>query len=137
MHPHPPTAPSLQLRLQARPESAGLLRQRLCLWLDELGANAEEIFDLSLASTEAFANAVEHPYQPTTDLIHIDGSINDGVIAISVRDSGSWREHRHREHGGYGFPLMRQHMDTVEVRTEPGGTTIAMQRQIAKPLRFH
>jgi len=37
-----------------------------------LGPNAEEICDWSLASTEALGNAVEHPYQPTTDLIHVD-----------------------------------------------------------------
>jgi len=131
VHPHPETTPLLQLRLQARPESALLLRQRLYLWLDELGANDEEIFDVSLASTEAFANAVEHPDQPTTDLVHINGSISDGMVAVTICDSGSWREHREREQGGYGFPLMRHHMDTVEVHSEPEGTTITMQRQLA------
>src|SRR6476620_2916158 len=75
MHPDPVTAPSLQLRLHARPESAFLLRQRLCLWLYELGATDDEIFDVALASTEAFANAIEHPRQPCADAIEVDGSL--------------------------------------------------------------
>src|SRR5581483_3630891 len=75
---HPPTtAPSLKLRLQARPESALLLRQRLYLWLDALGASDGESFGIAPASTEAFAHAGEHPNQPTTAMIHIDGSISD------------------------------------------------------------
>jgi len=135
---HPPkTVPSLQLRLQSSPESALLLRQRLCLWLDELGAKNGEVFDVSLACTEAFANAVEHPDQPTADVIDIDGNFNDGTIAITVLDYGSWRSRRQREEGGYGFLLMRQLMDTVEVHTQPDGTRITMRRRLARPPRFH
>jgi anti-sigma regulatory factor (Ser/Thr protein kinase) len=128
---HPPkTVPSLQLRLQSRPESALLLRQRLCLWLDELGASEEEAFDLSLASTEAFANAIEHPQEPRADVIDVEGSLSDGKITVTVRDYGSWREQRQREEGGYGFLLMHQLMGRVEVDAQPGGTTIALQRQL-------
>jgi anti-sigma regulatory factor (Ser/Thr protein kinase) len=134
VHPDPVTAPSLQLRLQARPESALLLRERLSLWLDELGAKHDEIFDVSLASTEAFANAIEHPRQPTADVIDVEGRIGNGTIVITVRDHRSWRQHRERAQGGYGFPLMRHHMDTVEVHSEPEGTTITMQRQLASNL---
>lgn len=137
MHPHPETAPSLQLRLQAQPESAQLLRQRLSLWLDELGAKDDEIFDISLASTEAFANAIEHPHEPRADAIEVDANVTGRTITLTVRDHGSWRQLRERQEGGYGFPLMRHHMDTVEVRSEREGTTITMQRQLAQPLRFH
>jgi anti-sigma regulatory factor (Ser/Thr protein kinase) len=136
---HPPsrTVPDLQLRLQAQPNSAQLLRQRLYLWLDELGARGEEIFDVSLASTEAFANAIEHPHEPKANVIDIDGSFSDGAITIIVRDYGSWRQQRQRDEGGYGFPLMRQLMNTVEVDTRPDGTSIRMQRQLARMPRLH
>ena len=130
MDPRTTIVPSLQLRLQARPESALLLRQRLCLWLDEFGANEEEIFDLTLASTEAFANAIEHPRQPHTDVIDVEGSLKSGTITVRVRDFGTWREQRQRAEGGYGFLLMQQLMATVEVDRQPGGTTVTMQRQL-------
>jgi anti-sigma regulatory factor (Ser/Thr protein kinase) len=129
--------PSLQLRLQAQPESAQLLRQRLYLWLDEVGAQADEVFDLALACTEAFANAVEHPENPTTDLIDIDGTMCEGSITITVLDHGSWRTERQREEGGYGFPLMRRLMSRVEVQTRAEGTSIRMQRQLRQPSRLH
>jgi anti-sigma regulatory factor (Ser/Thr protein kinase) len=136
---HPPSTPipSLQLRLQARPGSASLLRERLYLWLDELGAQADEVFDVALACSEAFANAVEHPENPTADVIDVDGSIIDGAVTITVFDHGSWRPQRQRDEGGYGFPLMRQLMNTVEVHTQPNRTTITMQRRLTQPLRFH
>jgi len=102
-----------------------------------LGAKDEEIFDLSLASTEAFANAIEHPRQPRADVIEVEGSLNDRTITVTVRDHGSWREQRRREEGGYGFPLMRQLMGTVEVDRQPGGTAIRLQRQLATTPRIH
>ena len=133
MHPLSTTAnASLQLRLQARPDSAPLLRQRLYLWLDELGAGGDEIFDVSLACTEEFANAVEHPYEPTADVVDVDGSISNGMITIIVHDYGSWRRHRERTQGGFGFPLMRHFMDAVEVHRQSEGTSITMQRKLDK-----
>ena len=138
MHPHSITAnASLQLRLQARSASAALLRQRLYLWLDELGAGSDEIFDVSLACTEAFANAVEHPHEPTAEVIGVVGSISNDTITITVHDYGSWRRHRERAQGGFGFPLMRLFMDRVEIHNQPEGTSIRMERQLARTPRFH
>src|SRR5712691_11444441 len=91
------SAARLRLRLQARPESVPLLRERLCLWLDEVGANGEEVFDLSLAVTEAFANALEHPHEPTARMIEVEGRSADHTITLTVRDYGSWGDRRHRE----------------------------------------
>jgi len=129
--------PDLQLRLQAQPSSAPLLRQRLYLWLDELGARGDEVFDVALACTEAFANAVEHPHQPRTDVIDVAGCVKGRTITLTVHDHGSWREQRQRAEGGYGFPLMRQLMHTVEVHTQLNGTVITMQRQLARMPRLH
>jgi serine/threonine-protein kinase RsbW len=118
----------LHLRLQARPESASLLRQRLGVWLEELGANGGEVFDVSLAATEAFGNAVEHPREPSARLIEVDGAITDHTLSIRIHDFGSWREEHQREEGGYGFPMMRQLVDTVDVDTGSEGTSITLRR---------
>jgi anti-sigma regulatory factor (Ser/Thr protein kinase) len=125
------TAPSsLRLRLQARAESAFILRRRLCAWLDELGASSDEVFDLSLASSEAFANAVEHPHEPTSRAIEVEGGFSDATVTVMLHDFGSWGDQRQREEGGYGFPMMRRLVDTVEVEMGSEGTSITLQRRI-------
>src|SRR4051812_33620744 len=119
MRTRPDTAPgpSFHLCLEARPEAPFGLRQQLRLWLDELGAKPADAADICLAATEALSNAVEHPYQSNAPLIDVAGSISDRVVTITIHDIGSWRDLRQREEGGYGFPIMRQLMDGVEVHT--------------------
>jgi serine/threonine-protein kinase RsbW len=121
---------ALQLRLSATPESASVLRRRLSLWLDGLGALADEIFDVSLAVTEAFSNAIEHPREPAAGFVEVDGDFNARTVTVTVRDSGSWGARRRRAAGGYGFPLMRHLMDAVEVESGPAGTSITLQRHL-------
>ena len=90
----------------------------------------DRIFDVSLACTEAFANAIEHPRHPRADVIDVEGSVNDGTITVTVRDYGTWREARHGEGDSYGFLLMNQLMGRVEVDSQPDGTTVNMQREL-------
>ena len=125
--------PSLHLRLQARPESALLLRQRLGLWLEELGASGGEVFDFSLATTEAFGNAIEHPREPSARMIEVDGTISDHIVSIRIHDFGSWRDERQREEGGFGFPMMQQLMDIVDLETGAEGTSITLHRRLGGP----
>ena len=103
------------------------------MWMEELGAGGDEVFDVSLATTEAFVNAVEHPHEPSADLIDVDGSITDQTLSITIRDSGSWREERQREEGGYGFAVMRKLMDTVDVDKGAEGSSITLRRRLDKP----
>ncbi len=124
--------PSLRLRVQARASSVELLRERLRLWLDELGVSGEDGFDVSLAVTEAFANAVEHPNEPSLRVVDIEGNCHDDTLTIVIRNHGSWREPHGREEGGYGFPLMRELMDAVSVDTQSEGPSITLQRQLAR-----
>lgn len=136
METRPDTAgPSLQLCLQARPEAAFGLRQQLRLWLDELGAKPTDASDICQAATEALANAVEHPYQPSARLIEVAGSISNRVVTITIHDFGSWRDLQQREEGGHGFPMMRKLMDEVEVHTSAEGTSVTLQRRLGSPVR--
>lgn len=123
-------SPVLRLRLQARPGSAALLRERLRLWLDEIEVNEEEAFDVLLAVGEAFANAVEHPRAPAVKLIEVEAESAGGALTVVVRDFGTWADSRQRE-GGYGFSLMRWLMDSVDVDADLDGTAITLRRHIA------
>jgi anti-sigma regulatory factor (Ser/Thr protein kinase) len=124
--------PSLQLTLDARPEAMHLLRRQLHQWLREAGATGRDLFEVQLAVTEAFANAVEHPDEPTSHRVDVTGTFTDNCLTISVRDYGTWQsEETRKEQGGLGLLLIDALMDTVHVARVAGGTTVTMQRRLA------
>jgi anti-sigma regulatory factor (Ser/Thr protein kinase) len=122
----------LQLRLQARPEFAALLREEVRKWLRDGGASKREAFEVLLAVTEAFANAVEHPEEPRSHLVDVEGTITEQAVTVSIRDYGKWQgEESHKEEGGMGLALMERLMDGVRVECFVDGTTVTMQRRLA------
>ena len=122
----------LQLRLQARPEYAALFRERVRMWLEDTGANSREVFDVLLATTEAFANAVQHPHEPEHHLVDVEGEITDHAVTLSIRDYGRWEDEQTRKgEGGLGLPLIERLMDAVRVECSVDGTTVTMQRRLA------
>ena len=127
------TEPSLQLRLDARPESIHLLRRQLDQWLKEAGATGGDLFEVQLAVTEAFANAVEHPEDPTSPRVDVAGTFADNCLTISVRDYGIWQPDKtDKEQGGLGLVLIEALMDTVQIESIAGGTIVTMQRRLAQ-----
>jgi len=122
--------PDFQVSLERRPESAGEFRNRLQAWLADVGATPSEIFDVTLACSEAFANAIEHPLNAPDQPIDVEARVSHGELMVIVRDYGGWREHRLREEGGLGLPLMRSLMGSVEVRRRPEGTTVVLRRRL-------
>jgi anti-sigma regulatory factor (Ser/Thr protein kinase) len=124
--------PSLQLRLDARPESMALGRRQVGGWLKETGATRRELFEIRLAVTEAFANAVEHPEEPTSDLIEIAGTVTNRNVTLSVCDHGRWQdESSAKDAGGLGLVIMDELMDLVVIEPFEDGTVVTMQRRLA------
>src|SRR5205085_6793133 len=97
--PAQPPAANVAFRLQARPASAVLLRHRLEEWLQDRDVPERDCFDILLAASEAFANAVEHPLRPAAGVVDIEAEIRDGVLELTIRDYGAWRDRREREEG--------------------------------------
>jgi len=109
-----------------------LLRRHLRRWLDEAGATARELFEIQLAVTEAFANTVEHPKEPTSHMVEIEGAVMNGTVALSVRDFGRWQDKPSaKENGGLGLAIIDTLMDSVVVEPLEDGTTLTMHRDLA------
>ena len=114
------------------PESMAVVRHQLRGWLTEAGVTGRELFEIQLAVTEAFANAVEHPEEPTSHLVELKGTVMNRTVSVSVRDYGRWQnESSAREEGGLGLAIMDELMDSVVVEPFADGTTVTMQRCLA------
>jgi len=124
-------AADLRFRLQARASSAILLRRRLEEWLAAQGVSESERFDVLLAASEAFANAVEHPLLPAAAVVDVEIEVVGAELELSIRDYGAWRNERERAEGGHGFPVMRAVMRNVEIDSQSDGSTITLRRRLS------
>jgi len=111
--------------LPASPESARLARALVRDAAAELGVNGNDAWDLMLATTEAFANAVEHGSACGKEggiLLRLEPC--EGGLCVEVMDCGSFRVSRPAERleatRGRGIPLMAAVVDQLELM--PGGT---------------
>jgi anti-sigma regulatory factor (Ser/Thr protein kinase) len=125
-----PMGDSLTARLPADLDSIPLMRRLLGRWLHEVGATPAEAEDLSLAASEACANAIEHAYGPAPGLLELSASMSPtGEAIVAIRDFGSWREPRGRNRGR-GLMLMQGLTDSVEVIQRDEGTTVQLARRL-------
>ena len=110
-------------------ESIALVRRMLGRWLHEAGATRAETEDMSLAASEACANAIEHAYGPSPGRLEVSASISGGAAVVAIRDFGSWREPRGKNRGR-GLMLMEGLTDSVEVIQRDDGTTVQLSRRL-------
>jgi PAS domain S-box-containing protein len=121
---------SMELNLPTDPVSLRYARRLLGRWLEQAGATREEAWEIELASHEACANAIEHAYRFGEAVVHLDAALVDGEVALTVRDSGRWREPDPGDRG-QGIDLMKALMDHVSVNGGPDGTEVELRRRLA------
>jgi anti-sigma regulatory factor (Ser/Thr protein kinase) len=120
----------LELRLPADVETIPSLRRVLGRWLREADASSSEIEEITLACSEACANAIEHAYAPGPAALEVTASVSEEREAvIRVRDFGSWRPAR-GSHRGRGMVLMNGLMDSVDVDSGGDGTAVRLSRRL-------
>ncbi|MGI8801244.1 MAG: SpoIIE family protein phosphatase [Solirubrobacteraceae bacterium] len=120
----------LSLRLPAEPTALREMRRELTAWLQTMGAAAEVVEDLTLACSEAAANAVEHAYGPGDFEFEVEAEHRDGTVHIEVRDTGGWRPARGQLRGT-GLKLIHQLADTAVVHRGEEGTRVELIRRLA------
>ena len=127
----PPLTDTIRLELGSDPNELAAMRSQLRRWLHNSDGDEAEVAEILTAIGEAAANAIEHGGAVAGDRrsFTVDGKLVGGEVQLVVRDSGSWRDRRRKE-GGRGLLLMRALMDSVDVDTGSGGTTVRMRRRI-------
>ncbi len=122
---------TLELTLSARPGTLGTLRNTLGRWLNTIGACEDELFDITLSTSEAAANVVEHAYGAREALFTVRCELEGNEIKVTVRDEGRWRTLR-PQGGGRGLEIMRSMMDTVRVDSDEDGTVVSMTKRLGR-----
>jgi anti-sigma regulatory factor (Ser/Thr protein kinase) len=121
--------------LAPAPESAQHARAIVRDVASELHLDGATTFDLMLATTEAFANAIEHgePCDPRGIRLRIEDV--DNGLGIEVRDcgdsSGPPRSSKLSGEGGRGLPIIAALMDGVDVAPGPDATRVRFAKRLA------
>ncbi|MFJ6197209.1 SpoIIE family protein phosphatase [Micromonospora sp. NPDC092111] len=118
------------LRLPADPTRLSVLRKRLEDFLIAHGVAENDRFDLTVAVSEAAANAIEHPVSPTDPTIGVEVALADRTVVATVRDSGRWRESTGAGFRGRGLALIEA-LGELTVRRTEAGTEVSLRRRLA------
>ncbi len=128
----------LELAFLPRRACAGSMRAALRAFLVEHAVEPLVLRDVVLAADEAFINAIVHA--GGQGVIVVSAAIDDGETRVEVRDLGQGFDlatldvdhmpDRDRAHGR-GLFLIRRMMDSVEISSGDGGTTVQMTRRTA------
>ncbi|MGW0501948.1 SpoIIE family protein phosphatase [Micromonospora sp. NPDC003241] len=117
------------LRLPADPTRLSVLRKRLEDFLVAHGVNETDLFDLTVAVSEAAANAIEHPVDPVEPTIGIEVTVEGRTVTATVRDSGRWRESTGSGFRGRGLSLI-QALGELSVTRTAEGTEVTLCREL-------
>jgi serine/threonine-protein kinase RsbW len=123
---HPPI---LSLRLNSRPDSAGLVRAAVGALAEPFALRPELVADLKTTISEACNNAVEHAYRGDSGAIAVQLDIGPESVEVSVRDWGGGFQQLAPagERLRVGLPLINALADRAEFVTAAGsGTEVRM-----------
>jgi signal transduction histidine kinase/CheY-like chemotaxis protein len=115
--------PAEEWRLPSTAAAIPALRRRLRAWLEGAGIDEDQAYDLLLAACEAATNAIEHAQEPTQPYVDVTAAIDDGLVRISVRDYGQWRERVASMDRGRGSALMSA-FGAITATPSADGTTV-------------
>jgi anti-sigma regulatory factor (Ser/Thr protein kinase) len=120
-----------QLRLGRSRPLVRFVRHDLRRWLERAGLPAGLVSEITLACSEAFANAVEHPRRAARQLVEVEAALEGGELELRVRDFGSWLQRSGSPLRGRGLDMIRALMDSLDLERAPQGTELVMRRSIS------
>jgi anti-sigma regulatory factor (Ser/Thr protein kinase) len=123
--------PEVRLRMPARPEGVGVVRQALAGVADALDVDVAILSDMKMAVTEACTNVVVHAYEDDAGLLEVEMLAEEVGLTIVVRDHGAGIQPRAARSEppalGLGLPLIAALSDAYELRGTTGaGTEVRM-----------
>jgi serine/threonine-protein kinase RsbW len=125
--------------LPAAPEGVARARAIVRELASVLRLDGATTWELMLATSEAFANAVEHGRACDSRGIFVRVEIEDGRVGVEVADCGGCfpgkrSSQRHRGEGGRGLPIIAAIMDHLEVVPDTRATRVRFAKRLATGL---
>ncbi|GAA2862173.1 hypothetical protein Acy02nite_54050 [Actinoplanes cyaneus] len=117
------------MRLPADPARLSVLRKRLEDFLATHDVPEADAFDLTVAVSEAAANAIEHPIEPDEPFITVEASMHENAVVVTVRDTGGWRAATDAGFRGRGLALIGA-LTELSVHRSPEGTAVTLRRPL-------
>jgi anti-sigma regulatory factor (Ser/Thr protein kinase) len=129
---HPSRARS-ELRLPAQPSELARARRYAHEAAAAFGLDEERCYEVVFAVNEAVTNAIRHGRPDEQGCIELSACSDGERLTLIVCDHGTFVPPAAVEggpscEGGRGFPLMAGLMDTVELHTLPGCTTVCLSK---------
>ncbi len=133
----------VRLQFPSRSANEAFARSAVACFAAQLDPTLDELGDIKTAVSEAVTNCIVHAYPDEIGQIFLRARLfDDHSLEIVVRDRGRGifdvgqaREPMYTTGGsdrsGMGFTIMESFMDSLKVKSKPGGgTTVTMRRRI-------
>lgn len=122
-----------ELALPADPRSAAVARRAVRELAERVRLGPVETYDVTLAVSEAVANAIEHG-SPNGGIVHLTLIARPGAMSVEVRDSGHFPALPKGDDSerGRGLPIIGLLSDRVELVPGPDGTTLRFAKAFAQ-----
>jgi serine/threonine-protein kinase RsbW len=121
--------------LPAVPASARVARSIVRDAATEVGLDGDRTWDLMLATSEAFANAIQHGRAWSNECILLTTEPYPGGLRVEVTDCGSFAETPEPTPidatSGRGIPIIAAVVDHLEVQNVGGRTLVRFERHAA------
>jgi serine/threonine-protein kinase RsbW len=122
--------------LPAIPEGVPQARAIVRDLASELELDGATTWELMLATSEAFTNAVEHGRACDRRGIFLRAEIRDGKLGVEVADCGGsfasgGGAQKRRGEGGRGLRIIAAIVDQLEVVRDTGATRVRFAKQLA------
>ncbi len=120
-----PLGSEIEMTIEADPGVLAGLRRTLGRWLMSEAVEEEQAFSITLAASEAAANAIEHAYGAQESTFRVSGVHEGGEVRVVISDEGRWRASR--PHGrGRGLAIMRALVDDARIERRSDGTSVTL-----------
>jgi serine phosphatase RsbU (regulator of sigma subunit)/anti-sigma regulatory factor (Ser/Thr protein kinase) len=120
----------LHLRIPSDVDSLDLVRDAVRVWLQGTPLRRADAHDVVLATWEACANSIEHALDPDDAFVDVRAELTDGVVRMSVENTGRWTPPTDRADRGLGLELIQAAMTSVDIDSDDECTRVTFEKTL-------